>query len=137
VAKVKWPVDDVPQPFAWDAASIVTVAVALPVPLAFTKYVPARVAWAATKTVKVEPRSFGGDTPGQQEQNHVVFLENLFDELRRHVPTGKLTHDRSNQFKLWRSGEARCGAMNVVYKAKDLKLGHHVLNAGLRLPGAA
>jgi hypothetical protein len=32
---------------------------------------------------------------------------------------------------------ARCGEMSVVYKAKDLKLGRHVLNAGLRLPGAA
>lgn len=74
---------------------------------------------------------------GQQEQNHVVFLENFFDELRRRVPTRKLTDDRSNQFKLWRSGEARCGGMSVVYKAKDLKLGRHVLNAGLRLPGAA
>jgi len=73
---------------------------------------------------------------GQQEQNQ-VFLENFFDELRRRVPTGELTDDRSNQFKLWRSGEARCGGMSVVYKAKDLKLGRHVLNAGLRLPGAA
>jgi hypothetical protein len=36
-----------------------------------------------------------------------------------------------------RSGEARCGGMSAVYKAKDLKLGRHVLNAGLRLPGAA
>jgi len=45
MAKVKWPIDDVPQPFAWDAASIVTVAVAVPVPLVFTEYVPVRVAW--------------------------------------------------------------------------------------------
>ena len=27
--------------------------------------------------------------PGQQAQNHVIFLENFFDELRRRVPTGK------------------------------------------------
>ena len=30
------------------------------------------------------------ETPqGQQAQNHVIFLENFFDELRRRVPTGK------------------------------------------------
>jgi hypothetical protein len=25
----------------------------------------------------------------QEAQNHVVFIENFFDELRRRVPTGK------------------------------------------------
>ena len=30
------------------------------------------------------------ETPGQQQaQNHVIFLENFFDELRRRVPAGK------------------------------------------------
>jgi len=28
----------------------------------------------------------------QEPQNHVVFLENFFDELRRKVPTGKQRH---------------------------------------------
>ena len=30
------------------------------------------------------------EAPGQQQpQNHVIFLENFFDELRRRVPAGK------------------------------------------------
>ena len=30
------------------------------------------------------------ETPeAQQSQNHVIFLENFFDELRRNVPVGK------------------------------------------------
>jgi len=30
------------------------------------------------------------ETPeAQQAQNHVIFLENFFDEVRRRVPTGK------------------------------------------------
>ena len=30
------------------------------------------------------------ETPeAQQSQNHIIFLENFFDELRRKVPTGK------------------------------------------------
>jgi serine/threonine-protein kinase len=28
------------------------------------------------------------ETPGEQAQNHVIFLENFFDELRRRVPAG-------------------------------------------------
>jgi hypothetical protein len=30
-----------------------------------------------------------GAPESQQPQNHVIFLENFFDELRRRVPTGK------------------------------------------------
>jgi len=28
-------------------------------------------------------------TEARQTQNHVIFLENFFDEVRRKVPTGK------------------------------------------------